>query len=106
MFFASSFKGAGAALSYGNFLIQAPLGILSNALILPILPKFSELKNKKNNHKINIILITSIEYCLLATLLITGFFISFNDLLVDLLFQRGAFNIQSAIIVKLSLIHI
>ena len=104
MFFASSFKGAGAALSYGNFLIQAPLGILSNALILPILPKFSELKNKKNNHKINTILISSIEYCLLATLLITGFFISFNDLLVDLLFQRGAFNIQSAIIVKSILI--
>ena len=104
MFFASSFKGAGAALSYGNFLIQAPLGILSNALILPILPKFSELKNKKNNHKINTILISSIEYCLLATLLITGFFISFNDLLVDLLFQRGAFNIQSAILVKSILI--
>jgi len=100
MFFASSFKGAASGLAYGNFLIQAPLGILSNALILPLLPKFSELINKKNNQKLNKILITSIEYCLLATLLLTGFFICFNDLLVDLVFQRGAFNIQSAIIVK------
>jgi len=100
MFFASSFKGAASGLAYGNFLIQAPLGILSNALILPLLPKFSELINKKNDQKLNKLLITSIEYCLLATFLLTGFFICFNDLLVDLVFQRGAFNIQSAIIVK------
>ena len=100
MFFASSFKGAASGLAYGNFLIQTPLGILSNALILPLLPKFSEFINKKNNQKLNKILITSIEYCLLTTFLLTGFFISFNDLLVDLVFQRGAFNIQSAIIVK------
>ena len=100
MFFASSFRGAASGLAYGNFLIQAPLGILSNALILPLLPKFSELINKKNDQKLNKLLITSIEYCLLATFLLTGFFICFNDLLVDLVFQRGAFNIQSALIVK------
>jgi len=100
MFFASGFKGAASGLAYGNFLIQAPLGILSNALILPLLPKFSELRDKKYNQKLNKILITSIEYCLLATFLLTGFFICFNDPLVDLVFQRGAFNIQSSIIVK------
>jgi len=100
MFFASSFKGAASGLAYGNFLIQAPLGILSNALILPLLPKFSELRNKNNNQQLNKLLNTSIEYCLLATFLLTGFFICFNDLLVDLVFQRGAFNIQSATLVK------
>ena len=47
MFFASSFKGAASGLAYGNFLVQAPLGILSNALILPILPRFSELISNK-----------------------------------------------------------
>ena len=100
MIFASSFKGAASGLAYGNFLIQAPLGILSNSLILPLLPKFSDLLNKKNDQKLNKILITSIEYCLLATFLISGFFICFNDLLVDLVFQRGAFNIKSGVIVK------
>ncbi len=104
MFFASSFRGAGAALAYGNFLIQAPLGIVSNVLILPLLPKFSKLKNKKSHQKLNKILISSIEYCLLASLFLTGFFICFDDLLIDLLFQRGAFNIESAIIVKSILI--
>ena len=45
-------------------------------------------------------MITGIEYCLLATFFLTGFFICFNDLLVDLVFKRGAFNTQSAIVVK------
>ena len=99
-FFTSSFKGGASGLAYGNFLIQAPLGILSNALILPLLPQFSELINKKNNKKLNKVLISSIEYCLLASFLMTGFFICFNDLLVDLVFRRGAFDSQSAIIVK------
>ena len=100
MFFASSFIGAASGLAYGNFLIQAPLGILSNALILPLLPKFSELINKNKDQQLNKILIISIENCLLATFFLTGFFICFNDLLVDLIFQRGAFNTQSAFIVK------
>jgi len=104
MFFASGFEGAASGLAYGNFLIQAPLGILSNALILPLLPKFSESINKKDYQKLKKILITSIEYCLLATFLLMGFFICFNDLLVDLVFQRGSFNIQSANIVKSILI--
>jgi len=47
MFFASSFQGAASGLAYGNFLIQAPLGILSNSLILPLLTKFSKLKADK-----------------------------------------------------------
>ena len=100
MFFASGFKGAASGLAYGNFLIQAPLGILSNVLILPLLPKFSDLINKNKNQQLNKILIISIEYCLLATFLLAGFFICFNELLVDLVFQRGAFNINSAIIVR------
>jgi len=104
MSFASIFRGAGAALSYGNFLIQAPLGIVSNTLILPLLPKFSKLKNKKNHQKLNKILISSIEYCLLATLLVTGLFICFNDLLVDLLFQRGEFDAEAGNTVKRILI--
>jgi len=99
MFFASSFKGAASGLAYGNLLIQAPLGILSNALILPLLPQIAELINK-NKRKLNKILISSIEYCLLATFLMMGFFICFDELLIDLVFQRGAFNEQSAIIVK------
>ena len=36
LFFASGILGAAAGLSYANFLIQAPLGLLSSALIMLI----------------------------------------------------------------------
>ncbi len=104
MFFASSFKGAASGLAYGNFLIQAPLGILSNSLILPILPKLSELKGQKNFEEYYLILLKSIEYCLLGTFLMMGIFIALNNQIVDLFYQRGAFNSEAANLVKKILI--
>jgi len=67
MFFASSFQGAASGLAYGNFLIQAPLGILSNSLILPLLPKFSKLRSFRDNRGFQKNLISGIEYCFLTT---------------------------------------
>jgi len=104
MFFASSFQGAASGLAYGNFLIQAPLGILSNSLILPLLPKFSELRSQENTRGIQKKLISGIEYCFLTTIFLTGFFITFNNQIVELVFQRGAFDFIAALKVKSILI--
>jgi len=100
MFFASSFQGAASGLAYGNFLIQAPLGILSNSLILPLLPKFSEFRSQENTRGIQKKLISGIEYCFLTTIFLTGFFITFNNQIVELVFQRGAFDYLAALKVK------
>jgi len=95
MFFASSFQGAASGLAYGNFLIQAPLGILSNSLILPLLTKFSKLKADKKYIKLRKNLIIGIEYCFLTTIFLTAFFITFNNQIVQLAFQRGAFDFKA-----------
>jgi len=100
MFFVSNLQGAASGLAYGNFLTQAPLGVLSNALILPLLPKFSKFHNNKDNRNLEKNLISGIEYCFLTTLFLTGFFITFNNQIVQLVFQRGAFNYEAATIVK------
>ena len=100
MFFASSFQGAASGLAYGNFLIQAPLGILSNSLILPLLPIFSKLRSSKDGEGLQKNLISGIEYCFLATIFLTGFFVTFNNQIVQLVFQRGAFDISAALKVK------
>ena len=104
MFFASGFKGAASGLAYGNFLVQAPLGILSNALILPLLPKFSKFKSDHNHNNLEKSLISGIEYCFLTTFFLTGFFITFNNQIVLLVFQRGAFNYEAGILVEKILI--
>ena len=100
MFFASSFPGAASGLAYGNFLIQAPLGILSNALILPILPKISKLIKEKESENLQTIIDKTTEYAFLTTLFITGFFITFNDQIIQVIFQRGAFNYDATLTVK------
>ena len=100
MFFASSFQGAASGLAYGNFLIQAPLGVLSNSLILPLLPKFSELRSYKDNKRLQKKLISGIEYCFFTTIFLTGFFITFNNQIVQLVFQRGAFDYSATLKVK------
>ena len=100
MFFASSFQGAASGLAYGNFLIQAPLGVLSNVLILPLLPKFSKFKSNQETKNLEKSLISGIEYCFLTTLFLTGFFITFNNQIVQFVFQRGAFNYEAVFLVK------
>ncbi len=100
MFFASSFQGAASGLAYGNFLIQAPLGVLSNALILPLLPKLSKFKFSKDNRNLEKSLILGIEYCFLTTFFLTGLFITFNNQIVQFVFQRGAFNYEALLLVK------
>ncbi len=100
MFFASSFQGAASGLAYGNFLIQAPLGVLSNSLILPLLPKFSKFNSKNEGRNFEKSLISGIEYCFLTTFFLTGFFITFNNQIVQFVFQRGAFNYEAVNLVK------
>ncbi len=100
MFFASSFQGAASGLAYGNFLIQAPLGVLSNALILPLLPKFSKFNRNQDNRNLEKSLISGIEYCFLTTIFLSGFFITFNNQIVQFVFQRGAFNSEAVFLVK------
>ncbi len=100
MFFASSFQGAASGLAYGNFLIQAPLGVLSNALILPLLPKFSKFNSNQDTRNLEKSLISGIEYCFLTTIFLTGFFITFNNQIVQFVFQRGAFNSDAVFLVK------
>jgi putative peptidoglycan lipid II flippase len=43
LFFASYIPGAASALGYSTLLVQTPLGILSNVILVPLLPIFSRL---------------------------------------------------------------
>tara|TARA_Y100001978_G_scaffold78072_1_gene70028 strand:- start:1362 stop:2939 length:1578 start_codon:yes stop_codon:yes gene_type:complete len=104
MFFASSFKGAASGLAYGNFLIQAPLGILSNTLILPLLPQFAKLASGKHYKRLQENLVSGIEFCFLATFFFAALFIYFNEQIIELIFQRGVFTTEAALTVRKILI--
>ena len=96
LFFASKIVGAAAALSYANFLVQAPLGIVSNSILIPLLPVFVSLRSRENNLKLikkihqGLILSTS------SMVFIGSIFISLSTPIVILIYERGSFN-QNAV---------
>ena len=73
-------------------------------MILPLLPRFSYLINKEGYIEFNKALIKGIEYCFLTTFFLSGFFILFNKHIVELIFQRGAFNYEASLSVEKILI--
>ncbi len=96
LFFASKIVGAAAALSYANFLIQAPLGIVSSTILIPLLPIFVSLRAKRNHLK----LIKKIHQGLILSstsmVFLGSLFISLSAPIVILIYGRGEFN-QNAI---------
>ena len=96
LFFASTIVGAAAALSYANFLVQAPLGIISNSILIPLLPVFVSLRARDNHLK----LIKKIHQGLIISsssmVFLGSIFISLSTPIVILIYGRGSFN-QNAI---------
>ena len=96
LFFASKIVGAAAALSYANFLVQAPLGIISSSILIPLLPVFVSLRAKENHLK----LIKKIHQGLILSstsmVFLGAIFISLSTPIVTLIYGRGEFN-QNAI---------
>lgn len=92
MFFASSIPGAAAAFNYANLIVQTPLGIISNVILLPLLPMLSQLTDPADwgNLKLRIrqgLLLTAITMLPLGAL-----FIALAGNIVQVIYERGAFK--------------
>jgi len=58
------------------------------------------LRSDKDDGGLQKELISGIEYCFLTAIFLTGFFITFNNQIVQLVFQRGSFDYSAASKVK------
>ena len=67
---------------------------------MPLLPEFSKLRSKKDFRGLQKNLKSGIEYCFLTSIFLTGFFITFNNKIVQLVFERGAFDYAATLKVK------
>ena len=99
LFFASGMIGAAAGLGYANLLVQTPLGLLSNALLVPLLPVFARLTAPADRPA----LIDRIRQGLMlssASMLPLGaLFVALAGPIVALVYERGAFDHRAAVIV-------
>lgn len=96
LFFASAIQGAAAGLGYANLLVQTPLGLISNALLVPLLPTFSRLTAREDRP----LLVARVRQGLMLSIVtmvpLGALFVALGAPIVELVYERGAFDAQAA----------
>jgi putative peptidoglycan lipid II flippase len=96
LFFASGMPAAAAGLGYANLLVQTPLGLLSNVLLVPLLPVYARLTAPEDRPE----LVSRIRQGLMlsnASMLPLGaLMVALAVPIVALIYERGAFDAGAA----------
>jgi len=99
LFFASGIPAAAAGLGYANLLVQTPLGLISNALLVPLLPLYARLTAPEDRPQ----LIQRVRQGLMlssASMLPLGaLMVALAVPIVALVYERGAFDERAAALV-------
>lgn len=97
-------EGSWTATVLANRLIQLPLGVLLTSFLVPFFPRFSELAHNKNINDLKQASITVIRSLWFLTLPIAVYLFLFSKPIVELVFERGAFNERSTMLTSSILI--
>ena len=96
LFFASGIAGAAAGLGYANLLVQTPLGLISNALLVPLLPTFARLTAPEDRAQLIYRVRQGLMLSTASMLPLGGLFIALGTPIVALVYERGAFDADAA----------
>jgi putative peptidoglycan lipid II flippase len=96
LFFASGIAGAAAGLGYANLLVQTPLGLLSNALLVPLLPVYARLTAPADRPALVARIRQGLMLSNASMLPLGGLLIALAGPIVALIYQRGAFDAQAS----------
>jgi putative peptidoglycan lipid II flippase len=99
LFFASGIAGAAAGLGYANLLVQTPLGLLSNALLVPLLPVYARLTAPEDRPALVARIRQGLMLSSASMLPLGGLLIALAGPIVGLVYERGAFNHQASLLV-------
>ncbi len=96
LWFASFIPQAAAALGYAGLLVQTPLGIISNMLLVPLMPVFSRLTDPQNWPELKDrirqgLVLTGITMLPMGILMIV-----LAVPIVRVVYERGAFNPEAS----------
>lgn len=95
LFFTSFLPNAAEAipsLGYANLLVQTPLGILSNMILVPLLPAFSRLTDPENWGGLKRLIRQGLLVTAIAMLPLGGLMIALSKPIVSIVYERGAFK--------------
>lgn len=104
-FFCSGLQeGSWTATVLANRLIQLPLGVLLTSFLVPFFPRFSELAHVKNYEGLKQTSLLVIRSLWFLTLPIAVYLFLFSKPVIEIIFERGAFNDKSTMLVSSILI--
>jgi len=92
LFFASYIAGAAAAMKYANLIVLTPLGVISNALLVPMLPVFARLAAPDRREDLKGRIRQGLVLSALTMLPLTAVFVALAQPVVRLVYQRYAFD--------------
>ena len=104
LFFASYIPATAAALGYANLLVQTPLGIISNVILVPFLPIFARLAAPENWPELKDRIRQSLMMTALTMLPLGALIMTLALPIVQVIYERGAFDLAAAEIVTAVLV--
>ncbi|MDY7013819.1 MAG: murein biosynthesis integral membrane protein MurJ [Cyanobacteriota bacterium] len=99
LYFASDIEGAAAAMRYANFIVLTPLGIISNMLLVPLLPVFSRLAAPEHWADLKLRIRQGLLLAALTMLPLAAIFMALAVPIVRLIYERYAFDARASAIV-------
>jgi len=108
LFFASTIPQAGAALTNATLLVQTPLGILSNVILVPLLPVFSRLADPNDWPELKGrirqgLLLTAVAMLPLGAIMMALAFPIVRVVYERYAFDRGASQLVASLLIAYSL---
>lgn len=91
-------EGAIAALSYAKKIVELPVIIFPYVISVVVFPYFSQLAVEKQKEKLKSILAGLFKWIIIGFLPIAAFFFVYAIPIVEIIFQRGAFNAGSTLL--------
>ncbi|MCY7335969.1 MAG: murein biosynthesis integral membrane protein MurJ [Chamaesiphon sp.] len=94
--FASGIVGAASAMQYSGLLIQTPLGIISNIILVSLLPEFSRLADPHNWNQLKDRIRQGLILTGIAMMPLSAVLMALAFPIVKTVYQYGAFKTQDA----------
>ncbi len=91
-------EGAIAALSYAKKIVELPVIIFPYVVSVVIFPYFSQLAIEKQKEKLKNMLADALRLIIIVFLPVATFFFVYAAPIVEIIFQRGAFNEHSTLL--------
>jgi putative peptidoglycan lipid II flippase len=100
LYFASPIAGAAAGFNYANLLVQTPLGIISNIILLPLLPTFAKLSHPDDWEELKLRIRQGLLLTAVTMLPLGALMVSLSVPIVQIVYQRGAFKQEATQLVS------